>query len=123
MNETTTSNHSTEKDKNASIENAMKLLNKAIQDSRKEVKEVLERDFEQLKKSLANTKPEMQAVFKEMGQASVEGIRKAKHAAKEKVREGADLVDESIHQKPWMYIGLAAAIFAIMGFIFGRKSK
>ncbi|MBK7842276.1 MAG: DUF883 family protein [Bdellovibrionales bacterium] len=121
MGGSTINTNSTERTK--SIQTAMNILNEAIKESRNDVREVLERDYEQLRQSLSAIKPEVKAALKEIGDASMERLQEARRTVVKKSTDAAHFVDESAHQKPWIFIASAAAIFAVIGFLFGRKSK
>ncbi|MBK8200935.1 MAG: hypothetical protein IPK68_00950 [Bdellovibrionales bacterium] len=62
MGGSTINTNSTERTK--SIQSAMNILNEAIKESRNDVREVLERDYEQLRQSLSAIKPEVKAALR-----------------------------------------------------------
>lgn len=61
--------------------------------------------------------------LKKMGRESLAYLSQAKDKVVEKSKEAAKKVDESAHESPWYFIGATAAIVGIAGFFLGRKSK
>ena len=53
----------------------------------------------------------------------VESLQQARERATEKGRGIATHLDGEVHRHPWMYIGVAALFSAMLGFIFGRRSR
>jgi len=48
-------------------------------------------------------------------------LEHAKEVSAEKVRKAAQAVDNQVHANPWPYIGGAAVIALLFGYILGRK--
>lgn len=42
---------------------------------------------------------------------------------KEKIKVAADVVDKSVHNNPWAYVGGAAAVSLLVGFILGHSRR
>lgn len=54
--------------------------------------------------------------------AAIEYSKKALIHAKDKAIEGAKATDQAVHKHPYMAIGIAAGIGALVGFLIARKS-
>ena len=52
---------------------------------------------------------------------ALEALKKSTLTTKSKaaVRQ----VDDEVHKNPWLFVGIAAVIAALFGFLLGRKSK
>lgn len=110
-------------EKMKSISHALKLLNDAAEESADEIRSMVRSDYRRLKNVLAEVKPEVHSALSEIGGAVSESIGEAKERVVATTRETAHKVDESVHEHPWAYIGGAAAMFALVGFLLGRRSK
>lgn len=108
---------------NESIAEALKLLEHAATQKKDELKHVMADKYTNLrdlilesdgsiKKSLLNTKDH-----------ALEAIHHAKDVGVAKAREVAQNVDKSVHENPWPYIGGAAAVGVLLGFVLGRSRK
>jgi len=54
---------------------------------------------------------------------AVEAAIHAKDVGVEKAREFAHDVDKKVHHNPWPYVGGAAAVGLLLGYILGRDRK
>ena len=55
-------------------------------------------------------------------QKVVMATEKAREVGEEKVKEVAKVVDISVHENPWPYIGGVALGALLLGYILGRKN-
>lgn len=112
-----------QKDKINSVNNALKVLNKAAEESADEIRGMVSKDYQHLKSVLADVKPEVRNAFQEMRSATTDSISKAREKVVATSRDTAHQVDESAHRNPWAFVGGAAAVSILVGFLFGRGLK
>jgi ElaB/YqjD/DUF883 family membrane-anchored ribosome-binding protein len=111
MNATT---HSNEK-----IAEALKLLNEAAQEKKSEVASMLTDKYETLKQVVVDSEKSMGHAFARGERRAVEAALQAKEFGVKKAKE----VDEHVHDNPWPYIGGAALVGVLLGYILGRKNN
>ncbi len=118
------SNTSKESKENASgIKNAVHIIYQAIQDSRKDLKDSLEEDYEKLLQALAAAQPELKSAIKDFKQHSVEKFHQAQQAIKQKSAETVSWADDKVHERPWVFIGFTGLICALLGFLWGKSCR
>lgn len=61
--------------------------------------------------------------IKRMGEESLAYLSQAKDKVVETSKNAAKKIDQSARENPWYFVGGAAAVVGIAGFILGRKSK
>ena len=94
------------------IAEALELLNAAAKDKKTELEQLISHKFGDFK-------------------SLVEGVvDKVKHQTsdtyrhgKEKIEDAISDVDKSVHKNPWPYIGGAAAVALLFGYLLGRSRK
>ena len=111
MNATT---HSNEK-----IAEALKLLNEAAQEKKSEVASMLTDKYETLKQVIVDSEKSMGHAFGRGERRAVEAAMQAKEFGLKKAKE----VDEHVHDNPWPYIGGAALVGVLLGYVLGRKNN
>jgi ElaB/YqjD/DUF883 family membrane-anchored ribosome-binding protein len=106
-------------DSNRKISEALELLNEAAKDKKEELRELLEGRYEHVKEA-----------FQEATEAGKDNFDRARRftaeaweGGEEKVREFASHVDKDVHKNPWAYIGGAAVVTLLLGFILGSSNK
>lgn len=90
------------------INEALELLNEVAKDKKAELQGVISHKYGDLQSAISG-----------MTGRVVEGF----HRGKEKAKELATEVDESVHKNPWPYIGGTALGFLILGYFLGRSKK
>lgn len=50
-----------------------------------------------------------------------DSFKETQHEVGEKISQAPHAINKMAHEKPWMYVGGAAAIGLLVGFILGRK--
>ncbi len=109
-----TASHSNEK-----IAEALKLLNEAAQEKKSDLASMLADKYETLKQVIVDSEKSMGHVLARGEKRAVEAAIQAKEFGIKKAKE----VDERVHDNPWPYIGGAALIGILVGFILGRKNN
>lgn len=104
-----------------SIDQALKVLDNAAKESTKEIRSMVDQDYSQLKQIFGEDKANVKSAFGEMKTATAESLYNAKEQVVATTQQTAQRVDESVHENPWVYIGGAALVTAIAGFLLGRK--
>lgn len=108
-----TATHSNEK-----IAEALKLLNEAAQEKRSDVTGMIADKYEALKQAIADSEKSVGHAFMRGEKRTVEAALQAKEFGIKKAKE----VDEHVHDNPWPYIGGAALVGILVGYILGRKN-
>jgi ElaB/YqjD/DUF883 family membrane-anchored ribosome-binding protein len=94
------------------INEALELLNEVAKDKKAELQDMVSDKYSNLKSALGGVAEKLQHQARE---SYVQG--------KEKVKELACEVDESVHKNPWPYLGGTALGFLILGYFLGRSKK
>jgi ElaB/YqjD/DUF883 family membrane-anchored ribosome-binding protein len=104
---------------NEKIAEALKLLNEAAQEKKSEVASMLTDKYETLKQVVVDSEKSMGHAFARGERRAVEAALQAKEFGIKKAKE----VDEHVHDNPWPYIGGAALVGVLLGYILGRKNN
>lgn len=110
----TTATHSNEK-----IAEALKLLNEAAQEKKSDVTSMIADKYESLKQAIVDSEKSVGHAFMRGERRAVEAAMQAKDFGVKKAKE----VDEHVHDNPWPYIGGAAIVGILVGYILGRKNN
>jgi ElaB/YqjD/DUF883 family membrane-anchored ribosome-binding protein len=109
-----TATHSNEK-----IAEALKLLNEAAQEKKSDVTSMITDKYESLKQAIVDSEKSVGHAFMRGEKRAVEAAMQAKDFGVKKAKE----VDEHVHENPWPYIGGAAVVGILVGYILGRKNS
>jgi ElaB protein len=109
-----TATHSNEK-----IAEALKLLNEAAQEKKSDLAGMIADKYETLKQVIVDSEKSMGHAFARGEKRAVEAAMQAKEFGIKKAKE----VDERVHDNPWPYIGGAALVGILVGYILGRKNN
>lgn len=109
--------------KASSINHALSVLNSAAEDSAEEIQRMVNKDYKKLKNLLSNITPEVKGALSEVKEATTHSLYQAKDQAIQATTDAAKKVDESAHKSPWAFIGFAAGVSALLGYLIGCKSK
>ena len=104
---------------NEKIAEALKLLNEAAQEKKSEVAGMLTDKYETLKQVVVDSEKSMGHAFARGERRAVEAAMQAKEYGVKKAKE----VDEHVHDNPWPYIGGAALVGVLLGYVLGRKNN
>ncbi len=108
---------------NVSIEEALKLLEEAARQKKDELKSVMSDKYTHLKNAIVEAESGFVHSLSAAGKHAVEVAAHAKEVSVEKARKLADDVDVVVHRNPWPYIGGAAVIGLLFGYVLGRDRK
>ena len=95
------------------LRDALSIIEAASQENGTELRQMLANDYHGVKK----------AVFLATPEGAWNSVKHAKNVAVDFTVDKAKDVDQSVHDHPWYYIGGAALISAIIGYLLGRSSK
>ena len=95
-----------------SISHALKVLNEAAGNSTEALKDMMKKDYKKLQEVLSEVKPELKSAALEMRDTAVQ-------STKQSIKK----VDDTAHESPWRFIGGAAIVSIVIGYLLGRKSK
>ncbi|MFZ3229612.1 MAG: hypothetical protein WA160_05375 [Pseudobdellovibrio sp.] len=110
-------------DKIKSISHALSVLNDAADDSAQEIRNMVNTDYNKLKRVLNEVKPGVKVAFSEIKDVAADSMTQAKDKVVLTSKEAAQKVDDSVHQKPWVYLGGVAAASVLAGYLLGKKTK
>ena len=111
---------------NTSSENiaeALKLLEEAAKQKKGELKSAMTDKYMHLKNAIMEAEGSLVKSLSAAKTHAVEAAVHAKEVGVEKAKEIACDVDESVHRNPWPYIGGAAVIGLLLGYVLGRGRK
>ena len=100
---------------------ALKLLEEAAKQKKDELRAVLSDKYTNLRSLILEKESSFMKSFTTAKDKALETTAHIKEAGVEKAREIAGDVDESVHQNPWPYIGGAAVVGILLGYIMGRN--
>lgn len=109
-----TATHSNEK-----IADALKLLNEAAQEKKSDVASMISDKYESLKQIILDSEKSAEHAFVRGQKRVTDAAVQAKDFGVKKAKE----VDEHVHDNPWPYIGGAALVGILFGYILGRKNS
>jgi ElaB/YqjD/DUF883 family membrane-anchored ribosome-binding protein len=105
------------------ISEALKLLEEAATQKKDELKNVMSDKYTHLKKVIVEAEGSLVQSLSDARKHAVEAAVHAKDVSVEKAREIAGDVDKNVHRNPWPYIGGAAAVGLLLGYILGRRRE
>ena len=105
------------------ISEALKLLEEAATQKKDELKSVMSDKYTHLKNVIVETEHGLAKALSDARKHAVEAAVHAKDVSGEKAREIASDVDMSVHRNPWPYVGGAAVVGLLLGYILGRNRK
>lgn len=111
---------------NTSTENiaaALKLLEEAAKQKKDELRTVISDKYTNLKGLIIESESNLMKSLTTAKDHALEAVAHAKDVSVEKAREIACDVDKSVHRNPWPYIGGAAVIGVLLGYILARNRK
>jgi ElaB/YqjD/DUF883 family membrane-anchored ribosome-binding protein len=106
---------------NESIAEALSLLEEAAKQKKDELKGVMANKYASLKGLVLETESSLVKSITDAGRHAVDTATHARDVGVEKAREVACDVDKHVHQNPWPYVGGAAAISLLLGYLLGRN--
>ena len=105
------------------ISEALKLLEEAATQKKDELRNIMSDKYTHLRNVIVETENSLVKSLSAAGKHAVEAAAHAKDVSVEKAREVAGNVDKHVHRNPWPYIGGAAAIGLLLGYVLGRNRK
>ncbi|MFA4944271.1 MAG: hypothetical protein WC789_06180 [Lentisphaeria bacterium] len=105
------------------ISDALKLLDEAARERKDELKAMLSGKFASLKDTVVEEETKLKEMLSVAGKRAAETARHYKDVSAEKAKEIATVVDESVHENPWPYIGGAALGALLLGYFMGRRKS
>jgi ElaB/YqjD/DUF883 family membrane-anchored ribosome-binding protein len=99
------------------IREALDLLRQAAKDKKDELRKTVTDHYGDLKDVLGS----FSANISDKARAAMESVKQASEVGQEKAIEAAKRVDESVHDKPWHYIGGVALGALLLGYLLGKK--
>lgn len=114
------------------LSDAIRQLEEVARAKAGDLKQVLGNDFDQFQKAVDDIKPYVNEVKSQATATASENVRQAYDHARETAYEKFDsaresavkvgrTVDESVHESPWVSIGVVGFIALIIGYLMGRK--
>ncbi len=101
------------------IDEALDLLNDAAKLKKEEFSRILTDKYSDLKGAVVGAVNGQRGAFEDIHEIIEETLRESEEA----VRESADLLDEEVRKNPWPYLGGAAAVALLLGFILGNSKR
>ena len=110
-----------ERTSNENFAAALKLLEEAATQKKAELTSVLSGKYTNLRDLFLENE---RSLLKSLGSAKDKAFESARHTRDvgiEKAREITHDVDKNVHQNPWPYLGGAAVVGLLLGYILGRN--
>ena len=109
--------------KAGNIDEALHILDEEAHYRAGELSKLIRSDFRNLSKTLKDVTSEVPGVMDDLGEKSLKWFNTVKVKAKEASKDAVDSVDKSAHSHPWQYVGAAALVGGLLGFMAARKSQ
>jgi ElaB/YqjD/DUF883 family membrane-anchored ribosome-binding protein len=61
--------------------------------------------------------------LREFKDQAIEKVQHARDYAVEHSKHTAEVLDQEVHKSPWTFIGIAALVAAVFGFLLGRQGR
>jgi ElaB/YqjD/DUF883 family membrane-anchored ribosome-binding protein len=106
---------------NEKISDALKLLEEAAKEKKEELRSALTNKYAHLKNIIVETEVNFARSLSDARRHVVEAAVHAKDVSVEKTQEIAHDVNRNVHHHPWPYIGGAAVVGLMFGYILGRN--
>ncbi len=100
---------------------ALKLLEEAAKQKKDELTAVMSDKYTNLRSLILEKEGRLAKSFTTAKDQAVDMAAHVREAGVEKAREIAGDVDKSVHQNPWPYVGGAALVGVLLGYILGRN--
>lgn len=111
------------KEKLSSINEALSVLDSAIQEGSDEIKEIIMSDYHNIKNIMAGAAPNIFASLKGIKEKSLESMSHTKDSMVDYSTKTVKNIDRSVHQNPWSFIAGVTLSSMIFGYWMGRKGK
>jgi len=100
---------------------ALKLLEEAAKQKKDELKAVMSDKYTNLRSLILEKEGRLAKSFTTAKDQAVDMAAHVREAGVEKAHEIAHDVDKNAHQTPWPYVGGAALVGVLLGYIMGRN--
>jgi ElaB/YqjD/DUF883 family membrane-anchored ribosome-binding protein len=100
---------------------ALKLLEEAAKQKKEELKAVMSDKYTNLRSLIMEKEGSLMKSLTSAKDQALEMSAHVRDVGVEKTREIAHDVDKNVHQNPWPYIGGAAVVGILLGYIMGRN--
>ena len=105
------------------IAEALKLLEAAAKHKKDEVLSLISDKYTHLRSVIGETESNLVQALSEARKHAIKAALHTRDVSVEKAREIAGDVDQHVHRNPWPYIGGAAAVGLLLGYILGRRRE
>ncbi len=108
---------------NETLAEALTLLEEAATQKKDELKNLMTDKYTHLRGAIMDVEKGLAHSLSNVKKHTLDAVSHAGEVSSEKVKQIASDVDESAHQYPWAYIGGAAVVGLLIGYIAGRDRK
>ena len=105
----------------STLTKALEALEAAAVKDKDTLMNLLKDRYSSLKDALIDSKDSIAQTINYATQRAVDAATHAREIAEAKAKEYAATVDKSVHANPWAYIGGAATVGILVGYILGRN--
>lgn len=103
------------------LSEAMKTLDEFAQFEKREIKDLLVNQYDNLRKTLVEIEPEIRDTIRHTSERISRFAETAEEKARMKAKEMVKNVDQKAHESPWIFMGLSAALAGVLGFYIARR--
>lgn len=101
---------------------ALNLLEQAAREKKADIQSLVENKYAALKDVILEKERSIRSQVQDISKRTIIGVKEAAQTGEQKAVELAKVVDESVHETPWFYIGGVAVAALLLGFVLGKKS-
>ena len=106
-----------------SLNEALRLLDEAAQQSGSDVKQLIEEDYQHLKNTIEEISPKLKTAVGNMSSTAKRSVQNATEASSQFAKEQARQVDAHAHENPWAYVGGAALAGGLLGYFLAQSNE
>ena len=103
------------------LSEAMRTLDEMATHEREEIREMLSTQFGNLRKILVELEPEVRGTLRHSSERFSQFATNTTQAAKEKMKDIGQNVDNKVHDAPWTFMGISAIAGILAGYYFANR--
>ncbi|HTL69890.1 MAG TPA: DUF883 domain-containing protein [Candidatus Eisenbacteria bacterium] len=104
---------------NRKIDEALQLLNEAAKEKKDELRRLLGEKYSSIKEALTEVALNNKEVLGNVRRLAQDSIEEGQ----ERFTETVETIDTEVRKNPWPYIGGAAAVALLLGFVLGNSKR
>jgi uncharacterized protein YicC (UPF0701 family) len=109
------------RDRARSIDEALEVLTGAAESGSENIREMVQTECKRIRSVLTGSWPNHSRRLHEIRAAATEQVEQHNPRAQDSIREAVDYIDRSARRNAWYFVGGAAMLIGVTGYILGSK--